>query len=190
MDQIARAKGIDPLEFRLGLLEHSPAGRDVLEAASEMAGWHRRAPDEPLGIAYAELDGTLFATLAEIAADPKSGHIQVIRVWAAVDAGIPVQPNNIAGQFEGAIIFALSNVLKEQITVKDGAVQQSNFHDYPLLRMQESPQIYTRVIRSTRNPTGIGDTVGVTIAPAVANAYAALTGRQLTALPFKTAQRT
>ncbi len=106
------------------------------------------------------------------------------KVWAVVDAGIPVQPNNIAAQFEGAIVFALSNILKERITVKDGAVQQSNFHDYSVLRMRQAPRIQTHIMRTTRKPTGVGDTVGVSVAPAVANAYRVLTGRRLSALPF------
>jgi isoquinoline 1-oxidoreductase beta subunit len=184
MDEIAWIKGVDPVELRLGLLQGSPAAQDVIQAAAELAEWQQRKPADPLGFAYAELDGTLFATVAEIAVDSKSGDIQVTQVWAVVDAGIPVQPDNIAAQFEGAIIFALSNILKEKITIKDGAVQQSNFHEYSILRMRQVPRIHTRVIRNTRKPTGVGDTVGVSVAPAVANAYRALTGHRLTALPF------
>ena len=186
MDEIALLKGVDPIELRLGLLQGSPAAQEVIQAAAELAGWQQRKSADPLGFAYAELDGTLFATVAEIDLDSNSGEIQVTRVWAVVDAGIPVQPNNIAAQFEGAIVFALSNILEERITVRDGTVQQSNFHDYPLLRMQQVPRIQTRVMRNTRKPTGVGDTVGVSVAPAVANAYRALTGRRLTALPFGT----
>jgi isoquinoline 1-oxidoreductase beta subunit len=184
MDEIANIKGVDPIEFRLDLLEGSSAARDVVQAAADMSEWHRRRSTAPLGFAYAELDGTLFATVAQISPDSKPENIQVKRVWAVVDAGIPVQPNNIAAQFEGAIIFALSNILKERITIKNGAVQQSNFHDYSILRMQDAPIIQTRIMRNTRKPTGIGDTVGVSVAPAVANAYRALAGRRLTALPF------
>jgi len=186
MDEIAVTKGVDPIELRLGLLQGSPAAQDVIQAAAELAGWQQRKATDPMGFAYAELDGTLFATVAEIAEDSRSGDIQVTQVWAVVDAGIPVQPNNIAAQFEGAIVFALSNKKKEKITIRDGAVQQSNFHDYPVLRMQQVPKIHTRVMRNTRKPTGVGDTVGVSVAPAVANAYRALTGRALTALPFAT----
>jgi isoquinoline 1-oxidoreductase beta subunit len=186
MDEIAQINGVDPIEMRLGLLKGSAAAQDVIQAAAELAGWQQRKSADPLGFAYAELDGTLFATVAEIAVNSKSEDIQVTQVWAVVDAGIPVQPNNIAAQFEGAIIFALSNILKERITVKDGAVQQSNFHDYSVLRMQQAPRIQTRVMRNTRKPTGVGDTVGVSVAPAVANAYRVLTGRRLSALPFRT----
>jgi len=186
IDEITQIKGIDPIEFRLGLLEASSAAQDVIQAAAEMAQWQQRISTDPLGVAYAELDGTLFATVARIDANSTSEDIQVTDVWAAVDAGIPVQPSNIAAQFEGAIVFALSNILKEKITVKDGVVQQSNFHDYAVLRMHQTPRIHTRVIRSSRNPTGVGDTVGVSVAPAVANAYRALTGRRLTALPLTT----
>ena len=185
MDEIANIKGIDPIELRLELLEGSSAAKDVVQAAAELAEWHRRRSTDPLGFAYAELDGTLFATVAQISTDSKSENIQVEKVWAVVDAGIPVQPNNIAAQFEGAIIFALSNILKERITIKDGAVKQSNFHDYTILRMQDAPNIQTRIMRTTRKPTGIGDTVGVSVAPAVANAYRAFAGRRLTALPFR-----
>ena len=186
LDEIAQAKAIDPVEFRLGLLQGSAAAQDVVEAAAELAGWQRRKSGDPFGIAYAELDGTLFATVARIDEDSGPGNILVTDVWAAVDAGIPIQPNNIAAQFEGSIIFALSNILKERITVKGGAVQQSNFHDYSILRMRQAPTIHTHVIRSTRKPTGIGDTVGVSAAPAVANAYRELTGARLQALPFLT----
>ena len=184
MDDIAHSKGVDPVEFRLALLQGSAPAQDVIQAAAELAKWQQRVSAAPLGFAYVELDGTLFATVAEISEDSASGEIQVTQVWAVVDAGIPVQPNNIAAQFEGAIVFALSNILKERITIRNGAVQQSNFHDYSLLRMQKSPKIQTRVIRNTRKPTGVGDTVGVSVAPAVSNAYRALTGRRLPALPF------
>ena len=184
MDEIANIKGVDPIELRLELLEGSSAAKDVVQAVADLAKWHQRRSTDPLGFAYAELDGTLFATVAQISTDSKSDDIQVKNVWAVVDAGIPVQPNNIAAQFEGAIIFALSNILMEKITIKHGAVQQSNFHDYSVLRMQDAPNIQTRIMRTARKPTGVGDTVGVSVAPAVANAYRAFAGRRLTALPF------
>lgn len=184
MDEIAQIKGVDPIELRLELLEGHSTAQDVIQAVAELAEWHQRKSTDPLGFAYAELDGTLFATVAQISVDSRSEDIHVTKVWAVVDAGIPVQPNNIAAQFEGAIVFALSNILKERITVKDGAVQQSNFHDYSVLRMRQTPRIQTHVMRTTRKPTGVGDTVGVSVAPAVANAYRVLTGRRLSALPF------
>jgi len=184
MDEIAQIKGVDPIELRLALLEGHSTAQDVIQAVAELAEWPQRKSTDPLGFAYAELDGTLFATVVQISGDSRSEDIHVTKVWAVVDAGIPVQPNNIAAQFEGAIVFALSNILKERITVKDGAVQQSNFHDYSVLRMQQAPRIQTLIMRSTRKPTGVGDTVGVSVAPAVANAYRVLTGRRLSALPF------
>ncbi len=184
MDEIAQIKGVDPIELRLELLEGHSTAQDVIQAVAELAEWHQRKSTDPLGFAYAELDGTLFATVVQISGDSRSEDIDVTKVWAVVDAGIPVQPNNIAAQFEGAIVFALSNILKERITVKDGAVQQSNFHDYSVLRMRQAPSIQTHIMRTTRKPTGVGDTVGVSVAPAVANAYRVLTGRRLSALPF------
>ena len=184
LDEIATDRGLDPLAFRLQLLRDSPAAAQVLRVVADMAAWHRRESHAGLGLAFAELDETLFATIAEIALNRDTGEIHVKEVWAAVDAGIAVQPANIAAQFESAINYALSNVLFERITVQDGVVQESNFHDYPVMRMSDSPKVHTRIIRGDRAPSGIGDTVGVTIAPAVANACASLTGRRLRELPF------
>jgi isoquinoline 1-oxidoreductase beta subunit len=184
LDEIATDRGLDPLAFRLQFLRDSPAAAQVLRVVADMAAWHRRESHAGLGLAFAELDETLFATIAEIELNRDTGEIHVKEVWAAVDAGIAVQPANIAAQFESAINYALSNVLFERITVQDGVVQESNFHDYPVMRMSDSPRVHTRIIRGDRAPSGIGDTVGVTIAPAVANACASLTGRRLRELPF------
>ena len=186
IDEIAARKGRDPVEFRMELLHKVPAAQRVLQSAADLADWHSGDLGQGLGVAFSELDGTLFATVARVSVNKDSGVIQVHDVWVAVDAGIPIQPRNIVGQVEGSVIFALSNALKERITIKHGAVQQSNFYDYHVLRMAETPRIHTHIVPSKRTPTGIGDNVGVAVAPAVANAFAALTGRRLYHLPFTT----
>ena len=110
--------------------------------------------------------------------------IRVHNFWLAADVGIAIQPDNLRAQFEGGIIYGLSNCLKESLTLKNGIVQQTNFHDYPLLRANEVPAIHVEIIESTEHPTGAGE-MGTVIAPCtVANAFARLTGKRLRQMPF------
>ncbi len=182
IDEIAADRGLDPIEFRLAHLDE-PLARSVLKTVAEMAKW-TDSGDRALGVSYVSSFGCLMATVAEVSVDRDSGWIRVPNIWVAVDVGIPVQPLNVVGQVESCVVYALSNALTERISFKDGRVQQSNFHDYPVITMEDTPQIHVRVARSERSPTGVGDRAGLGVAPAVASAFARLTGRRLRHMPM------
>ncbi|OWQ86865.1 isoquinoline 1-oxidoreductase [Roseateles aquatilis] len=187
IDELAHAAKADPLAYRLALLENQPRARGVLALAAEKAGWRRPAPKGRFrGIAVAESFGTFVAEVAEVSVD-KTGAIRVHRVTAAVDCGQTVNPQTIARQIEGAVVYGLSAALYGRITFKDGRVEQSNFHDYPVLRMNEMPKVDVHIVQSAEAPGGIGEPGTPPIAPAVANAIFAATGQRLRQLPFDTA---
>jgi len=155
-----------------------------VRAAARMADWERKRKGRALGIAMSDTWRSFIATVAEVSVDARKGTIRVHHLWAAVDPGIAIQPDIVVAQIEGASVFGLSHALGERITVKGGAVQQSNFHDYPLLRMADAPEIDVDVLSSTVAPGGIGEVGLPPIAPAVANAVAALTGARVRLLPM------
>lgn len=186
IDELAAAAKKDPFEFRRGLLSRQPRYKGVLEAAAEKAGW-----GEPLsagvfrGIAVAQSFGSYVAEVAEVSVSP-DGTPKVHRVVAAVDCGMTVNPEIIRRQIEGAIVFGLSAALFGKITLKDGKVEQGNFDDYPVLRMNEMPKIEVHILPSTEKPGGIGEPGTPPIAPAVINAIYAATGKRLRSLPIDT----
>jgi isoquinoline 1-oxidoreductase beta subunit len=185
IDEIARAYNIDPVTYRLRLLQKHPRGRQVIETVAQMANWGAKpAEGRALGFAYADIWRTPVAGVAEVSVDAATGVIRCHRFWNAVNPGIVVNPDTVVAQSESNVVWGLSQALKERITIKDGAVQQSNFHDYQVLRMSEVPEIETRVIASDDRPTGIGEIVLPVVAPAVASAVAALTGKRLRHVPF------
>jgi isoquinoline 1-oxidoreductase subunit beta len=183
VDEIAIARGEDPVEFRLALLAKSPAEQNVLRAAASMAGW-KKGEKEGRGVSYVMNAGTYMATIARVTVDRNTGAIVAPEIWIAADVGVPVSPRNLDAQLQSAVIHSLSNLLKERITFKDGAVQQSNFYDYQVIRMSEAPEVHTHIVPSTRNPVGIGDLGGIGVGPAVANAFFSATGRRLRQSPF------
>lgn len=183
IDEIAHDKGVDPLELRLSLVAN-PRVRAVLQKVAEMSEWRRKRSDTALGMGFAEYFASLAAGVAEISVDRHSGTIRVHNFWAVVDAGLPLQPANIAAQVEGAIVWGLGQALKERITMANGVVQQSNFHDYEIMRLAETPEIKVEVLRSIPNPTMVGELGVPTTGPAVANAFFALTGKRLRHMPF------
>jgi isoquinoline 1-oxidoreductase beta subunit len=186
MDEMALAAGKDPYEFRRGLLTGHPRLKHVLERAAEMAGWGKPLPaGRALGIAVMEGYGTSMAQVAEVSVAGKT--VRVHRVVAAADLGRMVNPNIVRQQLEGSILYGLSAVLYGEITLKDGRVQQSNFHDYPVLRMPESPTIELHLVESSEKPAGIGEPGTALIGPAVANAVFAATGQRLRSLPLRLA---
>jgi len=151
-----------------------------------MSQWHSPRPrGRALGIAYSDSWETHCAQVAEVSVDRKTGAVRVHEVWCAVDCGVALQPRNVAAQMESAIMFGLSAALAEQVTFKDGVPQQSNFHDYPVLRMDQAPLVHVKVMVTENKPGGIGEVGLPPIAPAVANALAKLTGKRLRDLPFK-----
>lgn len=187
VDELATGEGVDPLEFRRSMIA-SPEARAVLDRIAEMSNWGSNTEGRAKGIALIERSDTLAAAVAEISVDRDDGKIRVHRFWAALDAGIVVQPDNAAAQIEGSIVMGLSASLTERITIKDGEVQQSNFLDYPIMRMSEIPEIEVHFIESENPPTGIGEPGVPLTAAAVANAFGTLTGARLRHMPF-TAER-
>jgi isoquinoline 1-oxidoreductase subunit beta len=186
LDELAAAAGKDPVEYRLGLLQKSPRARAVVEEAARMADWKRPRKGRALGVAYSDSWETHVAQVAEVSLDRKTGKVRVHEVWCAVDTGVALQPKNVVAQMESSIMYGLSAALAEKITLKDGVVQQSNFHDYPVLRMDEAPRVHVKVIVTDNKPGGIGEVGLPPIAPAVANALYKLNGgKRLHDLPFK-----
>jgi isoquinoline 1-oxidoreductase beta subunit len=184
IDEMAKALGKDPIAFRLELSEGQPRMQTLLGAVAEMADWSRKREGRALGAATMVKDDTLSAGVAEVSVDRASGRIRVHNVWVAIDAGIAVQPGNIAAQTEGSIIYGLGHVLREKITIKDGHVLEANFTDYEPARMSEAPNIEVKVISTDNPPTGAGEDGLPVLAGAVGNAIASLTGVRLRELPF------
>lgn len=184
LDEVAQAKGVDPLALRLELTKDDPRANAVIRAAAEMADWKRTRRGRGLGIAFAEYHGILSAGVAEVSLNRKTGKIKVHHYWVAVDSGIAVQPDNVHAQVEGAAIFGLSAALIEEVTIRGGAAVQSNFHDYPVLRMSDMPEIHTKIITSNFVPSGVGEMGVMAVAPAIANAVFQLTGKRLRHLPM------
>lgn len=187
IDELAHAAKADPLQYRLALLDKQPRAKRVLELAASKAGWKTPAPKGHFrGVAVAESFGTFVAEVAEVSVGD-DGAIRVHKVTAAVDCGQTVNPQTIARQIEGGVVYGLSAALYGRISFKDGKVEQSNFHDYPVLRMNEMPKVDVHIVDSNEAPGGIGEPGTPPIAPAVANAIFAATGKRLRALPFDTA---
>jgi isoquinoline 1-oxidoreductase beta subunit len=184
LDELARAAGKDPLAFRLALLDKHPRHKAVLELAAQKAGWGKPAPQgRSRGLAVHESFNTFVAQVAEVSKS-KDGNVKVERVVCAVDCGVAVNPNIIAMQMESGIGYGLSAALMGRITLKEGVVEQSNFHDYPVLRMNEMPRVETHIVPSSEKPTGVGEPATPVIAPAVANALFARDGKPLRVLPL------
>ncbi|MDA8230395.1 MAG: xanthine dehydrogenase family protein molybdopterin-binding subunit [Magnetospirillum sp.] len=185
LDEMAHAAGRDPLEFRRALLgDAHPRHRAVLDLAAEKAGWGSPLPaGRGRGIAVHESFRSFVAQVAEVSVDGKGG-FTVDRVVCAVDCGIAVTPDVVRAQMEGGIAFGLSAALYSAVTLRDGRVGQSNFHDYPVLRMSEMPAVEVHIVPSAEPPTGVGEPGVPPIAPAVANALFAATGRRIRTLPF------
>ncbi|MDC8785345.1 xanthine dehydrogenase family protein molybdopterin-binding subunit [Roseateles koreensis] len=186
IDEMAAAAKADPLQFRLQMLDKHPRAKAVLQAAATQAGWGQPLPaGVKRGIALAESFGSFVAEVAEVSVGA-DGAPKVHRVVAAVDCGQTVNPQTIARQIEGAIVFGLTAALYGQVTLKDGRVEQSNFHDYPVLRMNEMPKVEVHIIPSMAAPGGIGEPGTPPIAPAVTNAIYAATGVRIRKLPIDT----
>jgi isoquinoline 1-oxidoreductase beta subunit len=194
VDECAHAAGADPLAFRAGLLQRHPRHLAVLQAAAKLAGWGTPlAPaadgaKQARGIALHQSFGSVVAQVAEVSLG-SDGAIRVHRVCCAIDCGTPVNPGLIAQQMESGIVFGLSAALFGGIDIVAGRVQQSNFHDQPLLRIDACPRIETLILPSAEPPEGVGEPGTPPIAPAVANALFALTGERLRSLPLKLAAK-
>jgi isoquinoline 1-oxidoreductase beta subunit len=185
LDELARASGKDPFELRRALLAKHPRHKAVLELAAQKGNWGKPlAAGRARGIAVHESFNTFVAQVVEISRRKDGVHLE--RVVCAVDCGVAVNPNIIAMQMESGIGYGLSAALSGAITLEDGIVQQSNFHDYPVLRMNQMPRIETHILPSTEKPSGVGEPATPVIAPALANAILALDGKPMRALPLST----
>lgn len=185
-DELAHAAGQDPLEYRRRLLKDHPRHLGALNLAAEKAGWGRPLPlGRHRGLAVHESFGSFVAQVAEVSV--ADGRVRVHRVVCAVDCGVCVNPAGVRAQIESGIVFGLTAALYGELTLKAGRVQQSNFHDYPLLRFNEMPQVEVHVVASSEKSGGIGEVSVPPIAPAVANALFAATGKRLRDLPFRLA---
>lgn len=184
LDELAQAAGKDPFEYRRALLAGEPRHLAVLELAAAKAGWGTPlAAGKGRGIAVHESFHSFVAQVAEVTIGAK-GVIKVDRVVCAVDCGIAVTPDVVRAQMEGAIAFGLSAALFGEITIKDGAAGQSNFHDYRCLRMNEMPKVEVHIVPSPERPTGVGEPGVPPVAPALANAIFAATGKRIRKLPI------
>ena len=189
IDELAAAAGKDPVAYRMALLEKHPRHAGVLRLAADKAGW-----DKPLapskdgamrgrGVAVHESFASFVAQVVEVTVQ-KDGTFKLDRVVCAVDCGIAINPDVIAAQMEGGIGYALAAALTGTITLKDGVVEQSNFNDYPVLRINEMPKVEVHIVKSAAKPTGVGEPGVPPLAPALVNALHAATGKRIRTLPI------
>ena len=181
LDEVAHAAGQDGVAYRRALLKEHPRHLAVLDAAMRKAG--TPAEGRAHGVAVHQSFGSIVAQVAEVSVE--GAEIRVHRVVCAIDCGMVVNPNIVAQQMEGAVVFGLSAALGGEITIKDGRVQQSNFGDYPVLRMDRAPHVETVIVPSAEPPEGVGEPGVPPVAPAVAAAVFKLTGRRLRSLPLR-----
>jgi isoquinoline 1-oxidoreductase beta subunit len=185
VDQLAVAAGRDPVEFRRGLLADHPRHLGVMQLAAEKAGWGTAlAKGRGRGIAVHESFNTFVAQVAEVTVHADNS-FSVDRVVIAVDCGVAVNPDVIRAQMEGGMGFGLSAALSSELTLEQGRVVQSNFHDYAVLRINQMPQVEVHIVPSAQPPTGVGEPATPVIAPAVANALADATGQRFGRLPLR-----
>ncbi|MEO0720469.1 MAG: molybdopterin cofactor-binding domain-containing protein, partial [Pseudomonadota bacterium] len=156
----------------------------LVERVLEMSDWKRARDGTALGLAFAGYGDSMAAGVAEISLDRESGVIAVKNFWTTVDAGLIVSPDNSLAQIEGGVVHGVSSALKERITIVDGEVQQNNFYDYEILRIDETPEIAVDIAKVHAPPTSIGEVSTPVVAPAIANAFFALSGRRLRHMPF------
>jgi isoquinoline 1-oxidoreductase beta subunit len=184
LDELAAAARRDPYELRRQLLARHPRHKGVLELAATRAGWGKKLPaGRHRGIAVAESFGSYTAQVAEVSIE--RGKVRVHRVVCAIDCGMYVNPGIIEAQMESGIVYGLTAALKGEITIDKGRVQQGNFNDYPLLAIDEMPAVEVHIVKSSEAPGGVGEPGTPPIAPAVANAVFAATGKPVRRLPIR-----
>jgi isoquinoline 1-oxidoreductase beta subunit len=185
IDELAHLAGKEPFEYRRGLLGKSPRHKAVLEMAAARANWGSPAPaGRGRGIAVAFSYGSYAAHVIEASVAP-DGAVRVHRVVCVIDCGIAVNPDQVRAQMEGGAVYALTAALYGQITVDKGGVVQSNFHDYPMMRINEMPVVETHILDSGEAPGGLGEPGVPPVAPALCNAIFALTGKRIRRLPIR-----
>ena len=183
MDEIAVSLKQDPAKFRVNSA-NNPRTKAVLKKVIEMAGWGKQKKGVAQGIAYSDYNGSHSAGVAEISLDRKSGKIKVEKYFIAIDAGLAILPENVLAQIEGGVIYGISAALTEKITHKKGFVEQSNFHDYEVMRMSDVPEISIEIIEGADRPSSVGELGLPTVAPAISNALFQFTGKRARNLPM------
>jgi isoquinoline 1-oxidoreductase beta subunit len=184
VDELALAARQDPVAFRLRLLQQDPGLQGVLRLAAQRARWGSAVPARHgRGVAVYVKGSTRIAQVAEVAV-AADGSVRVPRVFCAVDCGFAVNPDQVAAQIEGGIVFGASAALLGEITLASGRVSQGNWHDYPMLAMDEAPVVDVQIVPSDEPPSGVGEAPVPPIAPAIANAVFAATGRRVRTLPI------
>jgi isoquinoline 1-oxidoreductase subunit beta len=184
IDELARKANMDPAAFRRGMLDKNPRLKAALDLAAEKSGWGQKLPERVgRGVSAMPSFASFIATVVEVEVDER-GEVRLRRVTSAVDTGIAVNPDTIVAQLQGGLIFGLTAALFGEVTIEKGRVQQSNFNDYRMLRIDEVPPIEVHVIKSGENPGGIGETGATSGPPALRNAIYAATGVALRRLPI------
>ncbi len=187
IDELATQSQHDPLDYRLKLLTDKPQLKHVLQLTADKANWGANLPEGHYrGLAIHESFGSYVAQVAEISID-ENARVKVHRVVCGIDCGIVVNPNTVRAQVEGSIAWGLTAALKSAISVKNGRVEQSNFHDFPLLGVGEMPTVETHIVSNQRPPKGVGEPGVPPLAPAVANAVFAASGKRIRHIPITTA---
>jgi len=185
IDELAAAARRDPVAYRLALLDKSPRARGVLELAAQQAGWGQPLPaGHGRGVSLLHAFGSYIAQVAEVSVS-QAGDVRVHRVVCAVDCGTIVNPDTVKAQMESGIIFGITAALFGEITIKDGRVEQSNFNNYRMLRINEVPVIDVHLVKSGEAPGGIGEPGTSAVMPALANAIFEATGKRIRKLPVK-----
>ena len=184
MDMLAEAAGQDPVAYRLSLLDKHPRHAGVLKLAAEKAGWGKTLPKGwGRGVAVHESFRSFVAQIVDVSRND-AGEIKVERIVCAVDCGLAINPDVIKAQMEGGIGYGLGAVMRNQITLTDGLVDQENFPDYEPLRIYDMPKIEVHIVPSAEDPTGVGEPGTPPIGPALANAIYAATGKRIFSLPM------
>jgi isoquinoline 1-oxidoreductase subunit beta len=186
IDELAHAAGKDPLEYRRAMLANQPRYLNVLNIAAAKAGWGKPLPaGHKHGVAIMEGYGTYIAQIAEVSVT--GSDVRVHRMTVALDIGSMINPNIVEQQIESSVIFGMSSSLYDELKLKDGRVQQTNFNNYRVVRMNEAPRIDITIVANGEAPGGIGEPVTALVAPSVANAVFAITGKRLRKLPLQLA---
>jgi isoquinoline 1-oxidoreductase beta subunit len=185
IDELAYKAGVDALEFRITMLNNSPRHKAVLRLAAEKAGWGKHlAKGQGMGLAVHESFGSWSAQVATVTVS-KAGELSVDKIVASIDCGTVINPDGVKAQMEGSIVYGLTSTLKGEITIEKGAVAQSNFHDFELLRIDEMPKVEIHIVPSIEPPSGAGEPGLPPVAPAVANAIFNANGKRVRKLPIK-----
>jgi isoquinoline 1-oxidoreductase subunit beta len=187
IDELARNANKDPLDYRLGLLAKQPRAQAVLREVAAMAKWDggKARGNRALGLAYSDIWNSHCAMIVDVSVN--GNNITVHEIWSTVDCGVAMQPGNIARQIEGSAVWGVSAALKEKLNITNGEFQQSNFHDYQVLRANETPRMNVKVMPTDNAPGGVGEVGIPTVAPAISNAIASINGKRLRSLPFSLA---